>query len=233
MKISYLLIFIMMFLFVTKQSFGQPNIKPDDTLPVELIYFDGYIMDGYVLLKWGTATELSNYGFDVERASSSPLLVWETLGFVFGHGTSFSPKHYEFEDTTVSFDGIYHYRLKQIDTDGAFAYSDTVTLNLVTSLRFDPDINQVKDFSLEQNYPNPFNPSTTIKFQIPFQSKVTLKIFDAIGNHISTLIDKELSSGSYTYHFDASRFKNPASGIYFYQLKANQFTRTKKFVLTK
>lgn len=231
MKLSYLLMFILFFSFVNKQSFGQSNINPDDTLPVELIYFDGYMMEDYVLLKWGTATELSNYGFDVERANSS--FQWETIGFVFGHGTSFSPKHYEFEDTTVTFDGLYHYRLKQIDTDGGFAYSDTVTLNLVTSLRFDYEVNQEKEFLLEQNYPNPFNPSTTIKFQIPIQSKVTLKIFDAIGNQIATLIDKELNSGSYSFHFDASRFNNPASGIYFYQLKANQFTRTKKFVLTK
>jgi hypothetical protein len=87
-----------------------------------------------------------------------------------------------------------------------------------------------QNFGLGQNYPNPFNPTTTINFQIQKMSLVTLKVFDALGNEVTTLVDEELSAGTYNAIFDA---KGLASGIYLYKLQASGFVKTKKLLLLK
>lgn len=87
-----------------------------------------------------------------------------------------------------------------------------------------------KEFELFQNFPNPFNPSTEISFQIPSASFVTLKIFDILGNEVTSLINEEKPSGTYKVIWNAA---NNPSGIYFYQLKAGNFIKTKKLILLK
>jgi hypothetical protein len=90
------------------------------------------------------------------------------------------------------------------------------------------------EFKLEQNYPNPFNPSTTIRYEIPERSFVTIKVYDVLGNEIATLVNEEKPAGEYEVEFrPESSIKQPASGIYFYQLKAGSFTQTKKMILLK
>jgi len=84
------------------------------------------------------------------------------------------------------------------------------------------------EFSLSQNYPNPFNPSTLIKFQLPAQSFVFLKVYDVLGNEIATLVNEEKSVGTYEVEFSAV---NLTSGIYFYRLSAGTFVETKKMIL--
>ncbi len=88
--------------------------------------------------------------------------------------------------------------------------------------------NLLGDFKLAQNYPNPFNPSTVIKYAIPSNSKVSLIVYDLLGKEVLTLVNGEKASGSYEVNFDA---KNLASGIYYYSLKAGNFTETKKMIL--
>ncbi|MEJ2495530.1 MAG: T9SS type A sorting domain-containing protein, partial [Ignavibacteriaceae bacterium] len=83
---------------------------------------------------------------------------------------------------------------------------------------------------LHQNYPNPFNPNTNIGYQIPERSFVILKVFDALGNEIETLVNKELEAGSYQNTFDAEGL---SSGTYFYQLKTGKYLRTMKMILLK
>lgn len=85
-------------------------------------------------------------------------------------------------------------------------------------------------FSLSQNYPNPFNPTTNIKFNIPKSGFVKLTVFDVLGKEIQTLVNEQLSPGSYSYDFDASHLP---SGIYYYKIESNEFTQTKKMVLIK
>jgi hypothetical protein len=96
-------------------------------------------------------------------------------------------------------------------------------------------------FYLFQNYPNPFNPSTKIKYTIPASlnpseggTLVRLAIYDVLGNEIATLINEEKQPGTYEVEFSPeSSIKNPASGVYFYQLKAGNFVDTKKMLLLK
>jgi len=100
--------------------------------------------------------------------------------------------------------------------------------------------NIITGFELSQNYPNPFNPSTTIEYSILRSSSqsnglleryaISLKVYDALGQEVSTLVNKKQSSGKYQVLFDA---KNMATGIYIYELKAGQFTQSKKMLLLR
>ena len=146
----------------------------------------------------------------------------EKIGFVNGSGNSNSPKEYSFTDKNLN-TGNYSYRLKQIDNDGKFEYSNSVFVEIN---------NQPQEFALYQNYPNPFNPSTRIQYQVSSIAHVTLKVYDVLGNEISTLVNEEQPAGSYEVEFDASSgIQNLASGIYFYQLKAGGFNVSKKMLL--
>lgn len=88
------------------------------------------------------------------------------------------------------------------------------------------------EFQLHQNYPNPFNPETRIKYQVSSNSFVTLKVYDILGNEIATLVNEEKQPGEYEIDFDAAKY-NLSSGVYFYRLRAGEFTSTKKFLLMK
>ena len=195
--------------------------------PVELISFIASQKGDDVFLEWETATEVDNYGFEVQRNSTSaPLSAsWETLGFVKGHGNSNSPKDYSFVDKD-ELNGSIKYRLKQIDFDGGFEYSKIAKINGTT------------EFKLLQNYPNPFNPSTVIKYSIPKVGMVTLKIYNMLGEEVATLINKEMDAGVKSITFDAS---NLSSGLYLYRISYGNpsagsvqgFVDVKKMLLLK
>jgi len=98
--------------------------------------------------------------------------------------------------------------------------------------------NQISsNYSISQNYPNPFNPSTTIKYSIPKQSNITLKVFDVLGSEVATLVNKKQPQGNYEVEFDASTSSatghDLSSGIYFYRLQANDYIETKKMILLR
>ncbi|MFZ1280562.1 MAG: T9SS type A sorting domain-containing protein, partial [Ignavibacteriaceae bacterium] len=194
-------------------------------LPVELTFFNSILLNDKVLLNWNTATELNNYGFEIQRKQvfSSQLTVsnkdWQSVGFVFGNGTSNSPKSYSFTDEDLP-SGKYSYRLKQIDNDGTFEYSNVVEIT----------IGLPNKFILEQNFPNPFNPSTKISWQSPVSGHQTLKVYDVLGNEVTTLIDGFREAGNYTIDFNANKL---SSGVYFYQLKAVEYIQTKKMILLR
>lgn len=200
---------------------GLIKFMPFSTfVPVELTSFTANVVEGNVVLNWITATELNNTGFDVERcALSAERQAWETIGFVKGNGTSTEVHNYSFADQNP-FVGKSYYRLKQIDFDGTYTYSNIAEVDFVLPVQF----------SLEQNYPNPFNPVTSIKYAISDKQFVQLKIFDLIGNEVATLVDREQPAGNYEIVFDASGF---SSGVYFYKITAGNFIETKKMVLLK
>jgi hypothetical protein len=208
-----------------QSSFSDWILDADGALPVELTSFTADVIKNSVELNWQTATEVNNYGFEVQRsASSGQRSDWEKIGFVEGHGNSNSRKEYSFVDKNPQ-SGKVQFRLKQIDTDGRFEYSDIVEVN----------IDSLSKFELSQNYPNPFNPTTTIKYAIPksvngHQSLVRLSVYDVLGNEVATLVNKRQAPGNYSIKFDASKL---SSGIYFYRLQNGSFVVTKKMILLR
>jgi hypothetical protein len=186
-------------------------------IPVELTSFAASVSDGNVTLNWGTATETNNQGFDVERNSGNG---FEKIGFVAGFGTSTEVHSYSYVDASVEV-GTYTYRLKQVDYDGTFEYSSVVEVDVTA-----PNV-----FALQQNYPNPFNPNTMIKFSLAADSKVSLSVFDVLGQKVANLISGNLTAGSHEIDFNAS---NVNSGVYFYRIDATAVvTSVKKMILTK
>jgi len=95
---------------------------------------------------------------------------------------------------------------------------------------------QLTEFALSQNYPNPFNPETNISYQLPVSSKVSLKVYDVLGNEVATLVNEEKPAGKYQVNFNTQHTTNNqqlSSGVYFYRLQAGNFVQTKKFILMK
>ena len=186
-------------------------------VPVELTSFTAIAKENNVQLTWTTATELNNSGFSIERKSSGSDYL--EVGFVPGFGTTSEPKSYSFNDQDL-LSGNYTYRLKQVDFDGTFEYSSEVEVEVITPT----------EFNLAQNYPNPFNPSTKITFSLPVDSKVSLKVFDMIGQEVASLVNQDLTAGVHNYVFNATGFN---SGVYFYKLQAGNFVETKKMILLR
>ncbi|MCK9425814.1 MAG: YCF48-related protein [Ignavibacteriaceae bacterium] len=185
--------------------------------PVELMSFSSTIADNKVNLIWKTATEKNNSGFDIERKLESKN--WTKIGFVKGQGSTTEASTYTFVDTPNK-NGKISYRLKQVDFDGSYTYSDAIQVDLTIPV----------EFSLAQNYPNPFNPVTTINYSLAARSKVELKVYNILGKQVMNLVNQTQEAGNYKVEFDASKL---ASGVYFYELNAGQFSAKKKMVLLK
>ena len=191
-------------------------------VPVELTSFTASASGRDVELKWQTATETNNSGFSVERKIANS--EFSEVAFVPGHGTISEPQSYSFSDNGLN-TGKYTYRLKQIDFDGTFSYSDQVEVDVVAPA----------EYSLDQNYPNPFNPSTRISFSLAVDSKVSLKIFDILGQEVASLVNQDLTAGVHNYDFNAAGIN---SGVYFYRIEATgqngaKFVDSKKMILVK
>jgi hypothetical protein len=193
--------------------------------PVELISFTAQTSDNGVVLNWSTATETNNSGFEIERMLQGSQ--YNKIAYIPGYGTTTEKHNYIYIDENLNA-GKYNYRLKQLDYDGSYEYSQTI----------EAVVEAPAEFSLEQNYPNPFNPTTKIKFTIATVTlrqaqsdiRVTLRVFDVLGNEIATLINEEKPAGTYEVEFDRAGLP---SGIYFYQLCSEKFIETKKMILMK
>ncbi len=199
-------------------------------LPVELTSFTAVAGPVAAELRWTTATEVNNYGFEVQRTSALPVIGeglsggvgWAKIGFVSGSGTSNIPHSYSFVDNSLLF-GANSYRLKQIDRDGNFEYSKIAEATIAST---------PNTIVLGQNYPNPFNPTTTITFDLTrtFGERVTLKVYDILGREVATLFNEEGKEGRYSVLFDASKL---SAGVYIYTIRIGNFTASKKLLLLK
>lgn len=189
----------------------------DPAIPVEMVSFNASVSGNSVNLTWKTATEINNKGFDVERKYDGE--TWNKIAFVAGKGTTTETMVYSYSDNNLK-KGNISYRLKQIDFDGSFEYSNIVELEVGA-----PD-----KFELAQNYPNPFNPVTLIKYSLAAKSKVELKIYNILGKEVAKLVNEIQDAGSYEVRFNAA---NLSSGVYFYELNAGSFNSKKKMVLLK
>ena len=174
----------------TATASGNPS--SETSLPVTLASFTASTMGKNVILNWRTVTEVSNYGFEVERSADQ--INWDRIGFVKGHGNSNSEHNYSYSDD-ISFNGVLYYRLKQLDSDGHFEYSKEISVN-----NSHPTM-----FSVDQNFPNPFNPSTTIRFSIASRSNVKVDFYASTGELVHSLATKTYEVGNHTISFDASQ----------------------------
>ncbi|NOX19450.1 MAG: T9SS type A sorting domain-containing protein [Chlorobi bacterium] len=217
---------------VASTLIGDLNASP---LPVELTSFSASLdPDNSVRLEWETATEVNNYGFEIQKAiDNNPAssnndyaeTSWEKIGFISGSGNSNSAKEYSFTDN-AQLSGKIFYRLKQIDADGSFEYSEVIEI----------EIDLPEKFELFQNYPNPFSKgtggsqTTAIEFTLPKSGFVKLRVYNILGELVATLLNEQMEAGYKTVRFNA---ENIPSGIYLYNLFTKDFTQTKKMILIR
>lgn len=190
----------------------------DITLPVELSAFDVQFDGEGVVLTWTTASEANNAGFEVQRAVDTD--VWQAVTFIEGNGTTSAQNSYRYVDVAGSATGsVVTYRLKQIDFDGAFAYTEPVEVAIPTPEAF-----------AVSSYPNPFNPVATIEYQVPVSGRIKLSVYNAQGRLIETLVNGHQEPGRYRVTFDASTL---ASGLYLYRMEAAGRTWAEPMLLIK
>jgi photosystem II stability/assembly factor-like uncharacterized protein len=211
------------------------NYNDTTYIPVELTSFSIKAVDNNVLIKWTTATETNNSGFEVEKKVDSRQPTggegspegeytvsseWKVISFVEGNSTTALTHSYSFTDKNV-FPGRFKYRLKQIDFDGSFNYSKEIEVS----------VSALTKFTLEQNYPNPFNPETEISFTIPEETNVSIKLYDITGREIRVLVNEKKQPGYYTIKLKGGEL---SSGVYFYRLNSSSgFSAVKKLILLK
>lgn len=188
-----------------------------DVVPVELVSFVASVSGNNVTLNWTTATEVNNSGFEILRSTQENS--WESIGYIQGYGTTTENHIYSFTDQGLA-EGNYSYKLKQIDFNGSFEYSNIVNVDVANPI----------NFGLYQNYPNPFNPTTSIKFSLPEASMVTLKVYNTLGEEVASLLNEVMSSGTHSVNYNAVGLN---SGLYFYRLEAGDFVEVKKMTLLK
>jgi hypothetical protein len=189
-------------------------------LPVELGNFSATVSSRSAELRWTTITEANNFGFDIERRFIE-LQGWNKVGFISGHGSSNVQNEYSFTDHNVA-PGRYVYRLKQIDNDGAFKYSQSLELEVG---------NAAKGLRLAGNFPNPFNPSSVIEYSLAENGMTTLKVYNTIGQEVATLVNEMQEAGKlYRATFNAVGLP---SGIYLARLISSNQVRVQKMILMK
>ena len=192
-----------------------------EAMPVEMMNSSASVIQDNVTLSWRTSSEENNRGFEIYRSDNNSKTSWYNVGFVKGNGTKNTPSNYTFSDTKIK-TGKYYYRIKQIDNNGNIQYYDLSSL---------VNVAPPGKFELQQNYPNPFNPVTKISFTIPFDSRVSLFVYDLSGREVSVLLNnKFLTADYYSFEFNAS---NLSSGIYFYKIVTEKYSGVKKMVFLK
>ncbi|MCH7677002.1 T9SS type A sorting domain-containing protein, partial [candidate division KSB1 bacterium] len=194
----------------------------NNAVPVELASFSAQVAESSVKLIWTTTSETNNFGFDIEK--SVDRYSFSKIAFVAGKGTISIPQSYVFIDKKVGL-GTFYYRLKQIDTDGSFQYSEILKV----------ETNAPKSFALYQNHPNPFNPETIIRYQFPQESEVGLTIYNLKGQEIRTLVDEKKQAGFYNIAWNGkdNAGRQVASGVYIYRIQIGDFTGVKKLTLLR
>ncbi|MBE0643015.1 MAG: T9SS type A sorting domain-containing protein [Bacteroidetes bacterium] len=190
-------------------------------LPVELVSFSGAMKHEGVVLRWKTATELNNFGFEVQRSTDRKN--WETIDFVPGYGTSNSPKSYDCTDADAlrSDRPVLYYRLRQVDRDGSDDFSSVLEIPLA----------ELSSFLVHPARPNPFNPSTVIGLAIDHETTVSMAVYDATGREVARILTNEvLPVGYHDIPFNADQLP---SGIYFAMVSSDHGMQTVKLVLQK
>lgn len=174
-------------------------------LPVELNSFTSEVKGNTVHLQWSTSTEVNNKGFELQRKIDFG--EFTTIAFIKGFGTTNDTKNYTYSDANL-LAAKYSYRLKQMDFDGSYKFSNELTL----------EVRLPQSYALTQNYPNPFNPSTKIGFSLPEDSHVKLIVYNILGEAVGELVNNKIAAGNHEFTFNSEKLP---SGTYIYRLEAN------------
>ncbi len=201
-------------------EYNQLCVTDIGPVPVELTSFSAQYRNKSVRLSWNTATENNNSGFEIQR-SIEHNGNWETIGFVEGAGNSNTSHTYTYSDVPANTNvRTIAYRLKQIDVDGTYEYSNTVLVSIAAASGNDV-----------YNFPNPFNPATTITFNLESADVVTLSVYNAAGAKVADLYNGvSLAQGAHSVSFNGASLP---SGRYLYSLTTSAGTVTNTMVLSK
>ncbi|MGD9900477.1 MAG: FlgD immunoglobulin-like domain containing protein, partial [Calditrichaceae bacterium] len=209
----------------------------DTSLPVSLTSFKASVRNDHVILQWETESELENAYWmiekkliltdELEKINDGQLDINETnysyslIEKISGQGNSSIAHSYEYADTAVTAGGIYSYRLADVSITGQITYHSPVIQEVALP----------SQFMLGQNYPNPFNPTTTIKYQLATDSKVTLKIYNVLGQEVYTLVNGTQKAGLYKLLWNGRNNSGVkvSSGMYIYRIEADTPGSSKKF----
>ncbi|MBC8191803.1 MAG: T9SS type A sorting domain-containing protein [FCB group bacterium] len=206
---------------VVKMLF-ETSSRGDASLPVELVSFSASRDNSDVILKWQTASEVENYGFEVERKHAD-IKDWTTNGFVEGNGSVTTISEYSYTDRAVGGFTDLKYRLKQLDYNGSYDYSPEVSVT-----GDDPLL--PFEYRLYNNYPNPFNPTTTIRYEIMQEGWTSLIIYDILGREVELLVNEQRPAGGYVVKFNASDY---SAGVYFCRIRSGEYSQLIKLLLVK
>lgn len=192
------------------------------SLPVELTAFDATVDGADVLLRWATASETNNAGFEVQHRTDLDARrgTWQTLGFIDGMGTTIQPQQYGFRATDLA-SGSHTFRLRQVDYDGAFEYSPEVEVI----------IDLAETYVIEAAYPNPFNPASTLRFAVQQAQQVEVTLYNTLGQQVRTLYQGMAEAGQMqTVTIDGSGLP---SGVYLVRVRGKRFTKVQTVTLAK
>jgi hypothetical protein len=194
------------------------TLEASSTLPVELTSFDARVDGNRAALEWKTATETNNAGFEVQyQRGDEPTekSAWTTLDFVDGNGTTSKPQTYRYETKELSI-GTYHFRLKQVDFDGAFEYSPTVEVALTMT----------EAFKLSAPYPNPFQHRANVALTLAEQQNVQIALYNTLGQRVALVHDGPLAPNTkHEFNVDGSRLP---SGLYLMRARGESFSATRR-----
>jgi Secretion system C-terminal sorting domain len=191
----------------------------NEPLPVNMLYLQAQAIDNsYIQVSWATAQEINNNHFTIERSIDSQN--WDSIGIVLGHGTTTVESDYTFNDNDVAANVRYYYRLKQVDDNGNFTYTEIVTAEIVGQATFN-----IKGF-----IPNPTTGSTSLIITTSKTLDVSVQLFDILGQDVTSAQSHHLAVGANQLDFD---FRSLAAGTYTAVLTSGNEVYTKRLVITK
>ena len=228
-------VFLSLFLFSSNCKADDPitekKLSEKDSSDV-LSAFSARIKNKLIYINWRITNLKEIYQFEIQRHDSKTRL-FQTINkdkikwsdyIEQGYDEENQPVYKYYFENDPEKDGVYFYRIKALNASGKQVFiSDEIKIG----------VSGLRDFSLEQNRPNPFNPTTSITYELTSQTHVSLKVFDLIGREVVTLVDQSQPAGEYTIEFDASKYSNMTSGIYFYKLETEKYSEVKKMILAK
>ena len=189
----------------------------DGALPVELSAFTARLDGDAALLQWQTASETNNAGFEVQTQNAD---AWLSIAFLPGAGTTAEAQNYTFRTDPLA-PGTHRFRLRQIDFDGASAFSPVVELT----------VELPEAYRLSAAYPNPFNPRTSFELAVRQTQHVTVSVFDMLGRRVATLFDGTMTANeTRSFSFDGAGLP---SGLYLYRAEGETFSATRQALLLK